>query len=79
MTLRETLMQAEHYLDEYKRKTKEKLGLFEKAIIYPYRGYGNDTKAVLKGRVLEKEKTIHGDDAKDKGMIHNALECRRLL
>ncbi len=73
MTLRETLLKAEHYLDEYKRQTKEKLGLFEKAILYPYRGYGNDTKAVLKGRVLEKEKAIHGDNSEDKGIVHNAL------
>src|SRR5690606_5927113 len=30
-------------------------------IIYPYRGYGNQRVAFLPGRVLEKERIIHGD------------------
>jgi phosphatidate phosphatase APP1 len=73
MTLKDKLIDAEHYLEKYKLKLKEKLGLFDTAIIYPYRGYGTDRKAVLKGRVLEQEKTIHGDEARDEGVLHNAL------
>ncbi len=73
MTFKDKLTEAEHYLDTYKLKVKEKLGLFETSIIYPYRGYGNDQNAVLKGRILEKEKTIHEDEARDKGILHNAL------
>lgn len=73
MTLKEKLLDAEEYLDTYKLKLKEKLGLFESAMAYPYRGYGNEQQAILKGRVLEKEKTIHSDEARDRGALHNAL------
>ncbi len=74
MSVRESIIKAEKYLDKYKRQTKEKLGLFETAIIYPYRGYGNDKKALLKGRVLEQEKAIHSSERENReGLMYNAL------
>lgn len=40
-------------------KVKEALNLFDPVIIYPYRGYGNSKKAIVNGRVLEKESIVH--------------------
>lgn len=57
-TLRKQLPIVEKKADKARLKIKEALNLFDPVILYPYRGYGNTKKAVVKGRVLEKESVI---------------------
>ena len=45
----------ERYYDLIRFKIKKSLNLFDPIIIFPYRGYANQNKLIIKGRVLEKE------------------------
>ena len=42
--------------------TKKRLNLLDPIIIYPYLSYGYNGKLILRGRVLEKERVIHGQE-----------------
>lgn len=53
-----------------KYRIKNKLNLFNDVIAYPYYGFGNESEAFLKGRVIEKETLIHGDE-----VVPNTLYC----
>ena len=53
--------QLENKLDEVKLSIKEKIGLFDKVIIYPFLGYSNGEKSLIRGRVMEKKPIIHDD------------------
>lgn len=55
------LNKAETGFSRIKLSLKDKLNRFDTVIAYPYRGYGNSERAVLRGRVLEKNPLIHGD------------------
>lgn len=59
MKVKRTVHYTEDKIDELKFKVKDKLGLFDPVIIYPYRGFGNEKIAYMHGRVLEKESIIH--------------------
>ncbi len=58
---RNIAQKAENRIDNTKIKVKDALNLFDPVIIYGYRGYGNSKKALVKGRILEKERMIHED------------------
>ncbi|MTI19638.1 DUF2183 domain-containing protein [Fulvivirga sp. RKSG066] len=53
---------TENKFDAVKFKVKDALNLFDPVIIYPYRGFANQNKAYLHGRVIEKESIIHDDN-----------------
>lgn len=59
--IREIGVKIEDAYDTSKFKLKDKLNLFDPVIIYPYRGFGNEEKALIHGRILEKEHVIHED------------------
>lgn len=59
-SIKENIEKIDKKADKAILKAKEALNLFDPVIIYPYRGYGNAKKAVVKGRVLEKESVVHG-------------------
>ncbi|NMM49961.1 App1 family protein [Marinigracilibium pacificum] len=50
---------TEDGVDKFQYQVKEKLNLFDLVFIYPYRGFGNQKKARIHGRILEKEPIIH--------------------
>lgn len=50
---------------------KDKLHLFGDVILYPYIGFGNEDEAFLRGRVLEKEEIIHGDEIVPNTLFYN--------
>lgn len=52
-------------VDHLKYGVKKKLNLLDPIIIYPYRSYGFNGKIFLKGRVLEREKVVHGESNGD--------------
>lgn len=58
-SFKDIVRRSEKIFDHTKLKVKTKLKLFDPVIIYPYRGYGNQEKARLRGRILEKESIIH--------------------
>ncbi len=60
--IRKRIHKAENHFDSVKLRIKKVLGLFDRVIIFPYRGYGTGNKVWLKGRVLEIEDIIHTDD-----------------
>lgn len=65
--LRKKLKRAERSFDRHRIALKNRLGLLDTVIVYPYRGYGNATRARMSGRVLEKEQLIHGEADPAKG------------
>lgn len=54
-----------HGLDRAKFAIKKRLDLFDPIFIYPYRSYGFGGRAWVRGRVLERERVVHGDEQKD--------------
>lgn len=68
---RDFLNRVEDKWDSTRIKIKDKLGLIDPVIVYPYRGFGNATRAVIKGRVLEKEKRIHEKEISEGDLWHN--------
>lgn len=54
-----------------KYRIKKRLNLFNDVIAVPYYGFGNETEAFLKGRVLEKEENIHGDKVVPNTLYYN--------
>ena len=71
MKLRKIAHKAEETFDNVKLKVKNELNLFDPVIIFPYRGYGNDLKAQIHGRILEKERMIHDDQDLDDTFWNN--------
>lgn len=65
------IIKAERAADKTKYRVKNKLGLFNDAIIFPYRGFGNEKEAFIRGRVLEKEEIIHGDKVVPNTLYYN--------
>lgn len=59
--LRTTVHNLKNKFDHVKYHVKKKLNLLDPIIIYPYRSYGYNGKIILQGRVLEKEKVVHGE------------------
>ncbi|QCK15162.1 App1 family protein [Mangrovivirga cuniculi] len=59
--LKKIIRKTESQFDKIQYEVKEKFGLFDEVIIYPFRGYGNQNRAVIQGRILEKEPIIHED------------------
>ncbi len=57
--LQKVVQKTESGYDKIIFKIKDKLHLFDPVFIYPYRGFGNQEKVYLHGRILEKEKIIH--------------------
>ncbi|MBT33442.1 MAG: hypothetical protein CMO01_27585 [Thalassobius sp.] len=70
-TLKKAIHKAENAWDNAKFIVKNKLDLFDPVIIYPYRGYGNNSVAYLHGRILEKETVIHGDEEREESFWLN--------
>ncbi|MCX2744183.1 DUF2183 domain-containing protein [Mangrovivirga sp. M17] len=60
--MKKIIKKTESKIDLIQYEVKEKFGLFDKVIIYPYRGYGNQNRAVIHGRILEKEPIIHEEN-----------------
>lgn len=54
-TLLHFASEVEHATDKAKRDLKKKLGRTDPLIIQPYRGYANQERLFITGRVLEKE------------------------
>ena len=71
MKLRQQVHELEKNADTAKLKVKEALNLFDPVIIYPYRGYGNSEKAIVKGRILEKESVVHEGGSETESLWHN--------
>lgn len=71
MDTRSFLSKLEDKWDETRLRVKDKLGFVDTVIIYPYRGYAKPTQAVIKGRVLEKEKRIHEKEVHEGDLWHN--------
>lgn len=63
--LESLILPIEKGFDTLKFKVKKKLNLFDPIFILPYRAYGNKNKIILKGRVLEKERIVHGEEHED--------------
>lgn len=63
--VRSTVHTLKNNFDHAKYKVKKKLNLLDPIIIYPYRSYGYNGKIFLKGRILEKEKVVHGESSGD--------------
>ncbi len=61
-SVRSKINNAEKRIDQAKLKIKDALKLFDPVIIYPYRGYGTGKKFFIDGRILERERMIHGDE-----------------
>jgi phosphatidate phosphatase APP1 len=69
--LKDLVIKAERGYDRAKYRVKNKLNLFNKVIAFPYRGFGNEKEAFLRGRVLEKEEIIHGDTVVPNTLYYN--------
>lgn len=68
---RDLIIKAEQGFDRVKYGVKNKLNLFNEVILFPYRGFGNENEAFLRGRVLEKEEIIHGDTIVPNTLYYN--------
>jgi phosphatidate phosphatase APP1 len=69
--MRQRIQRVENRWDSLRLKAKAKLNLFDEVIIYPYRGFGNEQRATLTGRVLERESVIHKKDELNAGVLRN--------
>lgn len=69
--LKDLIIKAELGYDKVKYRVKNKLNLFNNVIAFPYRGFGNEREAFLRGRVLEKEEIIHGNKAVPNTLYYN--------
>lgn len=69
--LKDFIIKAERGFDKAKYRVKNKLNLFNKVILFPYRGFGNKKEAFLRGRVLEKEEIIHGGKVVPNTLYYN--------
>lgn len=69
--LKNIFIKAERGFDKAKYRVKNRLNLFNKVILFPYRGFGNENEAFLRGRVLEKEEIIHGDKVVPNTLYYN--------
>ncbi len=69
--LKNLIIKAELGYDKTKYRVKNKLNLFNDIIMVPYRGFGNEQEAFLRGRVLEKEEIIHGDKIVPNTLYYN--------
>lgn len=69
--VRQTFIKTERAYDKLKYGLKHKLHLFGDVIMFPYRGFGNEDEAFLRGRVLEKEEIIHGDKIVPNTLVNN--------
>ncbi len=74
MAFKNFFNKSEDQFDKIKFKVKDKLGLFDPVIIYPYLGYGTTQKAVILGRILEKKEIIHGVKEKEESIWTNLLK-----
>lgn len=71
IAVRTKAMKVEKAFDQAKINLKNKLGLIDPVILYPFRGYGNEHSVYLHGRVLEKEHVIHGERELEHNFWHN--------
>jgi len=69
--LKDLIIKSERVYDSVKYRIKGKLNLFNEIILFPYRGFGNENEAFLRGRVLEKEEIIHGDTVVPNTLYNN--------
>lgn len=69
--LRNIIIKSELAYDKLKHGLKNKLNLFGDVILFPYRGFGNEEEAFLRGRVLEKEEIIHGEKVVPNTLFNN--------
>ena len=69
--LRDLIIKAERGYDTLKYRAKNRLNLFNNVIMFPYRGFGNEKEAFLRGRVLEKEEIIHGEKKVPNTLYYN--------
>lgn len=69
--LKDLIIKTEREYDKIKYRVKNKLNLFNDIILFPYRGFGNQNEAFLRGRVLEKEEIIHGDTEVPNTLYYN--------
>lgn len=69
--LKNLIIKAERRYDKIKYRVKNKLNHFNPVILFPYRGFGNEQEAFLRGRVLEKEEIIHGDKVVSNTLYNN--------
>ncbi|MDZ7720082.1 MAG: phosphatase domain-containing protein [Balneolaceae bacterium] len=69
--LKDLIIKAERRYDKVKYRVKSRLNLFNDVILFPYRGFGNQDDAFLRGRVLEKEEIIHGDKVVPNTLYYN--------
>lgn len=69
--LKNLIIKTEQKYDKIKYRVKNKLNLFNHVILVPYRGFGNENEAFLRGRVLEKEEIIHGDKVVPNTLYYN--------
>lgn len=69
--LKDLIIKAEWAYDKAKYRIKNTLNLFNSAILLPYRGFGNEKEAFLRGRVLEKKEIIHGDKIVPNTLYYN--------
>lgn len=65
------IIKAEQKFDKTKYRVKNKLNIFNDVIMFPYRGFGNEKEAFIRGRVLEKEEIIHGDKIVPNTLYYN--------
>jgi len=69
--LKDLIIKTEKGYDKIKYRVKSNLNLFNDVILFPYRGFGNQNEAFLRGRVLEKEEIIHGDIVVPNSLYYN--------
>ncbi|WP_234568511.1 phosphatase domain-containing protein [Rhodohalobacter sp. 614A] len=69
--LKDLIIKAELGYDKLKYRVKNKLDLYNDVIIFPYRGFGNEKEAFLRGRILEKEEIIHGGKVVPNTLYYN--------
>lgn len=69
--LKDLIIKAERGYDSIKYRIKNRLNLFNDVIMVPYRGFGNEKEAFLRGRILEKEEIIHGDQTVPNTLYYN--------
>lgn len=69
--LKDLIVKMERGYDKLKYRFKNKFNLFGEVILFPYRGFGNENEAFLRGRVLEKEEIIHGNKVVPNTLYNN--------